>query len=338
MKKTISSILVLLYVDSLFRRLNNNKLLIVTYHGICEVGGGDNLFTQLPVDVFSSQIKLLKKIYNILSLKEVLRCVQESRPFPSGSAMITFDDGFMSNFSLAYPVLKELNIPATIFLTVDYIGTRKLLWFDELFLFLKQAIALDIDLSSIDPDLEKYTNSHLDVSEVYSGLGGRLKRQKTGERERVICKLKEAVGAIPSREKEAFRLLTWEQVLEMFKSGLIDFGVHTATHRIVSDLHENEWEQEIVHPKKKLEQILECKVESFCYPNGIPDIDFSEQHEKYLKKFGYQCAFSTGEWLNSPRSQSYRLGRIPAGNDMTSDRNYFKLNTSGFIETVRKFG
>ncbi len=46
------------------------------------------------------------------------------------TCFITFDDGYKDNILYAYPILKKYNIPATVFLTVDYIGKNKPFYWD----------------------------------------------------------------------------------------------------------------------------------------------------------------------------------------------------------------
>ena len=41
---------------------------------------------------------------------------------PENPIAITFDDGYLSNYEIAYPILKELNIPATIFIVTSTVG------------------------------------------------------------------------------------------------------------------------------------------------------------------------------------------------------------------------
>ncbi len=67
---------------------------------------------------------LAKSFYNVISLKEVVNCINENRSFPRKSVAITFDDGFKNNYEIAYPVLKELRFKATIFLVTGYCGGK----------------------------------------------------------------------------------------------------------------------------------------------------------------------------------------------------------------------
>jgi peptidoglycan/xylan/chitin deacetylase (PgdA/CDA1 family) len=135
-------------------------------------------------------------------------------------------------------------------------------------------------------------------------------------------------------------LLDWEEVRTMQRSKLVEFGVHTATHRILSELKQEEWEREIVAPKRVLERELSTEAATFCFPNGRPLVDFRPEHLDYLRDAGYVCAFTTESALfDLHGGDPMSIGRVAAGNDSTSETDYFRLSTSGaiqFLKTVRK--
>jgi peptidoglycan/xylan/chitin deacetylase (PgdA/CDA1 family) len=60
--------------------------------------------------------------YVPITFKQFLACQRDRRPVPVGSVVITFDDGYIDNYTHAYPILQQQNIPATIFLVSSYIG------------------------------------------------------------------------------------------------------------------------------------------------------------------------------------------------------------------------
>jgi peptidoglycan/xylan/chitin deacetylase (PgdA/CDA1 family) len=54
--------------------------------------------------------------YNVISLREIINCINENRMFPSRAVAITFDDGYKNNYDVAYPILKEFCFKAAIFM------------------------------------------------------------------------------------------------------------------------------------------------------------------------------------------------------------------------------
>ncbi len=335
-KRILSSFLTSIKVDIPFRFLNRKKCLVIMYHGITREKWDPSVWTQLPEDIFRRQLQFLKAHYNILSLSDFLSAMSSGQPFLERTALITFDDGLKNNYSVAFPLLKEYSVPATIFLSENLIGTKEFLWVDEFFLLLRESLIKSFCISDISLITEKELSKQ-NLWETYSNAVERLKRVPEVGRDNCMKGLRDHVKLNRDELSEDFGMLTWEQVLEMKQSGLVDFGVHTANHKILTMLTQNEWEEEIKEPKKRLSNILGNEVKAFCYPNGRAGVDFNKDHVSYLKECGYVCAFTTENSLFNPTDgDALGIGRIPAGNDFSSYEPYFRLSTSGLLESIRR--
>lgn len=95
---------------------------ILMYHSI-GYKDGDSFF--VTPENFRRQMEYIKKRgYEVISLDELANLISSSKPFRKNKVVITFDDGYKDNFLYAYPVLKEMNFPATIFIVTDFIGKK----------------------------------------------------------------------------------------------------------------------------------------------------------------------------------------------------------------------
>ncbi|MFS0783784.1 polysaccharide deacetylase family protein [Bacillus sp. 1P06AnD] len=72
--------------------------------------------------VFKQQMMILKNQgYTTITADEAIAIAQKRIPMPEKPIMITMDDGYESNYTYAYPILKELNMKATLFMVTDFI-------------------------------------------------------------------------------------------------------------------------------------------------------------------------------------------------------------------------
>lgn len=92
---------------------------ILTYHHILNENENtykDNRYI-LSTEAFSDQMHLLKQNgYHTITMEELEDFLAGKKQLPAKSVMITFDDGYKSNFSRAYPILKELGFKSSIFM------------------------------------------------------------------------------------------------------------------------------------------------------------------------------------------------------------------------------
>lgn len=91
---------------------------ILTYHNFTKDEGSSY---SINIIEFEKQINYLATHnYSVISLSELLKGLKNSQ-LPPKPVVITIDDGFKSTFTLAYPVLKKYNFPATLFIYTDFI-------------------------------------------------------------------------------------------------------------------------------------------------------------------------------------------------------------------------
>ena len=67
-----------------------------------------------------------------LSMDDVIYHVNNRKSYPKKSFVITFDDGFENNYSIACPLLRNFNIPATFYVTTDFIDNNRMSWIDRI--------------------------------------------------------------------------------------------------------------------------------------------------------------------------------------------------------------
>ena len=96
---------------------------ILVYHNLGAQAKGRLV---LGADAFSEQMHYLKREgYRVVSLAEFVEWLQLKRQLPRKSVVLTFDDGYHSFREHAYPVLKKLGFPATLFVYTDYVGASR---------------------------------------------------------------------------------------------------------------------------------------------------------------------------------------------------------------------
>lgn len=226
--------------------------------------------------------------------------IEVEKPF----CIITFDDGYEDNFIYAYPILKELNIPFTIYVSVNLVDEGQPIW--NYPLILEQIVR---------------TNDELVL-----GNGQKYQCITKDEKNNVFRKLKALIFSFHYKTfhndfistfdnyidttKFDRNMLSWNQIIELSQDDLCTIGSHTMSHCRLSMKDKDDLMYELKNSKDILSQKINKPVEHLAYPYGwITDV--SDEAVDVAKEVGYKTALhSFGGPIREKDKDLFHLHRI----------------------------
>jgi peptidoglycan/xylan/chitin deacetylase (PgdA/CDA1 family) len=285
------------------------KLSILMYHGVVRQPLAVSDWCFISETNFRRQMEYLKTNFEVFSLTEAINALKFNsihRP----TAVITFDDGYQNVFDVAFPILHELKLHATVFLNTAFVGTANTVWFCRLI----QAITMTSHTSL------SWQNSTFDISTSKAKattsaiLQSRLKQldhdDLLKELEEIIKSLEVTVDFIaPS---SSFQILGREAIQYMMASNLIEFGAHTDNHTILTHIPIVKARQEIEQSIQAVRKFTGQPCRLFAYPNGRSE-DYNTDIINILKDTGITAALTTRVGPNTVDTPLFELRRYPIG-------------------------
>jgi peptidoglycan/xylan/chitin deacetylase (PgdA/CDA1 family) len=276
-------------------------LSIIVYHRVLEdAAAGVQPYIGVPQSAFRDQLIYYRDHFQVVSLDEGLRRLslgKLERPLLA----ITFDDGYRDNLDLALPVLTELGLPATVFVTTDCLEHGQPLWPDRVRAAIYGApVGAEILLG------DRTATIPADRSGRIALMKRVLAHAKTlpGEaREGFLSSLPRPVTNHPAPRL----MLDWDEARALAAAG-VSIGSHTLSHPILTRLDESDARNEIEHSRALIERKLGRECHWFAYPNGTAS-DFSDIHVAQLVNAGYVGAVTTLRGVNRPGADPFRLRR-----------------------------
>jgi peptidoglycan/xylan/chitin deacetylase (PgdA/CDA1 family) len=107
--------------DLCYARSGRGRLTVLTYHQVDDTTDDGSTVT---VAAFRQQMQFLKKHYRVVPLVEAVAAL-DRRGHGDRLVAITFDDGYLDNATIAAPILRALDLPASFFVSTDMIGTTR---------------------------------------------------------------------------------------------------------------------------------------------------------------------------------------------------------------------
>lgn len=263
------------FKNSLLKNRYGERILV--FHGIDETGETKYNSRFISRLFFEKLIKHITTHYNVISLDDFYL-----KKFKKGTLniAITFDDGYLNNYTYAVPVLKKYNIPACFYITTIQNQTPYL-WTDFL-------------------DLVSYYSKKKVV--VFNGNTYKKNRKKEFTHHRVS--LKQTAKKLPYKKIETiyeifkddwstlpihklndyWQLMGVKHIKEIAEDPLFTIGSHGQTHTSLITIPIEDAKKEIFNSKEMLETICNKTINQFAFPFGYYSIALVD----YCSDIGYK--------------------------------------------------
>ncbi len=117
------------FIRRISYRLSNPTALIFLYHRVDAIKNDPHFLSVSPSN-FRRQLEYIKNTYEVVPLKVLVDNLRNGKSIEKQVA-ITFDDGYVDNLFNALPILEELKVPATIFITSGMVNSKKVFDWDN---------------------------------------------------------------------------------------------------------------------------------------------------------------------------------------------------------------
>jgi peptidoglycan/xylan/chitin deacetylase (PgdA/CDA1 family) len=294
------------------------KCVIVNFHGVTEIV--DNRFNNRHFDVneFEKLIIYLKKNYQIVTLKEIFGIHRSGKKVNKSTIALTFDDGYINNFSVALPILKKHNVPATYYLITKGFTDRDYYVWPDIIDLIQRNVKQDIIL---DVGTFKYPGFYSE--EVKLGLVDFLKSCGS-KREKYISELsakfpfyKETANKFP----QLIELIRNDEIKKYANEELVEYGSHTHTHFNLEYLTNAECEVELKESKRIINELTAKLPVSLAFPDG----SYNKETNRIALNLGYTNQVAVEYKFNEANKDPNLLSRFTVSNSTTWQSNAIRL-------------
>jgi peptidoglycan/xylan/chitin deacetylase (PgdA/CDA1 family) len=268
-----------------------NGIYVFNYHriGNKEKTHFDRAIFSCTQQAFEQQIIELKKHFTIINTVQLAQLIEQDEITNSRFAVITFDDGYLDNYTQALPVLVKHKVPAVFYLTTKFLDTNSITWWDEIAYLLRKSHGLTYHLPN---SIKKYKLDNNNIDKIIQQIMSDIKQAKNLS---VLTALEDIRIQFPLAKEQlqddnSQLFMGWEHAQALIDQGM-EIGSHTLTHPILSQLSDEQHNQEIIESKLVLEERLKCKINSIAYPVGRYYC-YNQKSFEYSASAGYNIGFN----------------------------------------------
>ena len=292
---------------------------ILAYHRVLTLSDPDAFDFDLELvsasaQQFRDQMLLLRRRYRPTTLGALVTALDAGEQIPPDSVVVTFDDGYDDNYRVAFPILRELGVPATFFVCTGHVDSGRAFAYDWLVHMVLCTSATRLSVPELGLDVS-VPDGRADRRQLGGHLLDRMKLLPDVDQTSLIARLERDMGMPREMGPPDCRPMNWQQLREMHAAGM-EIGSHGVDHRMMSKLSPTALDDELRLSKATLGRELGSEATLLSYPVG-GDRALDDRVIAAAKALGYRaaCSYICGTNRIDDRNR-YALRRLPVEHDM----------------------
>lgn len=289
-----------------FQKNEAEQLHIVMYHYT-----RDLLHSRYPkikgldLALFREQIRFFKQAFHIVSMEEVLAAAEGQVQLPKRALLLTFDDGYLDNYTYAMPILEESKVQASFFIPGKTFSEHRLLDVNKIHYILASA-----DISKLLPDvlerMNHYRGKEFDFPENKELFAEYAKANRFDTKEVIFIKrmlqtvlpeklrnrissdlFEKYVGV--TEEQLAYELYMTRQQIWIMKQHGMFIGVHGYDHYWLGNLPQEKMQEDI----QRALMVMDGLIDKNCWVMNYPYGSYNDEVVACVKNKGAKIGLTT---------------------------------------------
>ncbi len=262
-----------------------SKLYIVKYHYVRDLGHSRySRINGLDIGLFRQQIDFLKEQFSVVTMEEVISVVGGGYNLPDNAVLLTFDDGYIDNYTYVFPALEEAGIQGSFFIPGQTFAAHRLLDVNKIHYILASADSQKL-LTDVYERMDFYRGSEYKYPSNKELFDEYAKENRFDTKEIIFIKrilqtalpeavrnqicsdlFKKYVGV--TEEQLAYELYMSEEQIRTMKRHGMYIGLHGYDHYWLGNLPEEQMKRDITQALEVMDEFIDRKRWVMNYPYG----------------------------------------------------------------------
>ena len=305
-----------------------STLRVLTYHRIGQLDESPNMSPatlSASAEAFVAQMRMVAQRFQPVSLEQVLTSIDGGLALPARAVLVTFDDATVCFARHAWPVLRELHVPATLFVPTAFPGSDREFWWDRLHRLIQAA-----GQSWPSGTSSEMWRTPWGAMAVGSAAARRQAWRRLaagfvhGPFEQALRWLRESAARC-SLEPRRSPVLSWPELRRLRDEG-VAIAPHTRTHPPLTAINAAALTDELNGARDDLARELGDCWPAIAYPGGFCNEQVVVATQAAGMRLGFTTRRGTNHW---PAAEPLRLRRINVGRRSGPGRLAIQLSLPG---------